>query len=306
MRISSKVERQIKEFICGMQLSTCTLKTYTYALTTFYKWFEMNVKRRGSVPEQKNIIAFKNYMKDKRKLSANTIDLFHTSLKKYFDWMMKNGLINKNPVDGIRRDPKSRDFLIERLDKYQSSNLLSSFNQEDIGQLRDYTMVVIMLTMGLRRIEIERINIEDIENFRLKVQGKGQIYKDQCLKLTHLAYDSIQKYIVIRGPVNSGSPLFVSRSDRSKDKRISPCYISKMVKDHLLKIGINNPKISCHSLRHTCAYDLLEKTKDENIVQAQLRHRSIDTTHRYTHGLEIEINKEKAIQALDDIWDKRK
>lgn len=305
MNISPQISKEIKEFINSMQWSDCTLKSYKYALTVFFKWFESNHKRRGSLPIRKNIIAFKNYMKEKKKLSANTLDLYHTTLKKFFEWMMRNGKMQSNPMDRIKRDQKSKDFMIERLDRYQSTALLNSFDQDKINQLRDYTMVVIMLTMGLRRIEIVRMNVEDLDNYKIKIQGKGQLFKNQSLELSNIAYDAIHNYLLKRKDFIPTDPMFVSFSDRSKNKRISPCYISHMVKSHILTIGINNPKISCHSLRHTCAYDILERTKDENIVQSQLRHASINTTHRYTHGLEQEINKGKALHAINERWSRR-
>lgn len=285
-----------------MQWSECTVKSYKYTLTVFFKWFESNPKRKGLLPVRKNIISFKYYMKDKKKLSANTLDLFHTTLKKFFDWMIRNGNMQSNPMDQIKRDQKSKDFMIERLDTYQSKNLLSSFDKTKLSELRDYTMVVIMLTMGLRRIEIVRMNVEDLENYKIKVQGKGQLFKNQSLELSDIAYDAIHDYLSMRKEIAPTDPMFVSLSDRSKNKRISPCHISQMVKAHLVTIGINNPKISCHSLRHTCAYDILSRTKDENIVQSQLRHASINTTHRYTHGLEQQQNKAKALQAINEIW----
>jgi len=305
MNISPQISKEINDFISSMQWSDCTLKTYKYALTVFFKWFESNCKRRGSLPARKNIILFKSYMKEKKKLSANTLDLFHTTLKKFFEWRIRNGKMQSNPMDQIKRDQKSKDFMIERLDQNQSISLLASFDQTKINQLRDYTMVVIMLTMGLRRIEIVRMNVEDVENNKIRIQGKGQLYKNQSLELSGIAKDAINDYLSRRKDIIPSDPMFVSLSDRSKNKRISPCYISRSVKEHLLKIGIDNPKISCHSLRHTCAYDILSKTKDENVVQSQLRHASINTTHRYTHGLEQQQNKDKALHAINEIWRRR-
>jgi site-specific recombinase XerD len=302
MEISSQSERQIREFIGSQQWSDCTQKSYTYALHIFFRWFEMNSKRRGKLPERKNIIAFKAFMKDKKKLSPNTLDLYHTSLKIFFQWLIANGKMTTNPMDHLKRDQKSKDFLIGYLDHNQSRQLLASFDQTKNNELRDYAMVVIMLTMGLRRIEIVRMNISDVENHRIKIQPKGQNFKNRILELSDLSYEAINNYISFRGSGTSRTPLFISLSNRAKNQRISPGYISQMVKSHLLTIGINNPKFSCHSLRHTCAYSILAQTKDENIVQAQLGHSSINTTHRYTHGLEIEINKGKALQAINEIW----
>jgi integrase/recombinase XerC len=263
----------------------------------------MNSKRRGKLPERKNIIAFKAFMKDKKKLSPNTLDLYHTTLKIFFDWMIENKQMVSNPMNGIKRDQKSHDFMIERLQTHQSKELLTTFDRTTLNGLRDFTMVIIMLTMGLRRVEIVRMNISDVENCRIKIQSKGQFFKNQYLNCSNLANESLKSYMQMRGEIDHESALFVSFSNRAKNQRISPGYISQMVKDHLLTIGINNPKISCHSLRHTCAYDILAWSNDENIVQAQLRHSSINTTHRYTHGLEIEINKGKALEAINEIWE---
>jgi len=305
MELSRQEQKLIKDYIGSEDFAEATIRTYSAVLTRFYKWFNSNCKRRGLIPEHKNLIAFRNFLKGKNN-KGKSVNLFITVLRKYFDWMILSGNMKNNPMNGIKLEHQDKEFMREKLNKKQSIELLSSFNIDDESQLRDYTMVVIMLTMGLRRIEVHRINIEDIEDSKLKIQGKGQNYKNDSLQLTHLASQAIEKYLSVRVKGKPGTALFISLSDRSKNKRISECYISKMVKNHYLTIGINDPKISCHSLRHTCAYDLLERTKDESIVQTQLRHKSIDTTHRYTHGLEKEINKNKALESLNKMWDERR
>lgn len=118
-----------------------------------------------------------------------------------------------------------------------------------------------MLRTGLRTIEIIRANREDII-FRggkriLLIWGKGKDEKDSFVILTDKAYKPIEYYLKTKGKGKNGDPLFSSTSNNSKEKRLSTRTISKIAKEGLKAVGLDDKHYTAHSLRHTTAVNIL-------------------------------------------------
>ena len=114
-----------------------------------------------------------------------------------------------------------------------------------------------MLRTGLRTIEIIRADIEDIRQQSgeaiLWIHGKGRDSKNEFVLLTHEALKPIYEYLQARGRVKEPGPLFVSLSDRNRNKRLTTRSIRRIVKEHLRDICLDSDRLTAHSLRHTFA-----------------------------------------------------
>lgn len=115
-----------------------------------------------------------------------------------------------------------------------------------------------MISCGLRDIEVSRANIEDMrpvgDRMGLFIQGKGHSEKDDFVVLPSRIEYIIREYLSNReDEYDSDSPLFISTSNRSLNKRLSTRSISKVVKTSLRNIGLNSNRLTAHSLRHTAA-----------------------------------------------------
>lgn len=157
-----------------------------------------------------------------------------------------------------------------------------------LKNLRDRAMAALMTLEGLRRIEICRANVEDIEEtdtgVRILVHGKG---KDGYIYPREDTVACIQNYLIQRGPVQSdkdGEPIFVSLSKGDKVRgRITRIGLSKWIDTMLTKAGITKKGRGCHALRHTCGALLYQATRDVKVVQETLRHASIAMAAKYSH-----------------------
>lgn len=234
-----------------------------------------------------------------RKLSVFTIISHVSAIKSLFSFMAVRNLYPDIARD-IKVPKKPRGFSRDPLTKEQAKGLIKSAIGDDIVAKRDYAIINTLLRCGLRSIEIIRADIGDIRQSGgtpvLWVQGKGRDSKDEFVVLTTEALDAINNYLVLRGNINLNEPLFVSHSPRNKNGRLATRSIRRIVKQYLSECGINNKRLTCHSLRHTFATLALANHAPLLAVQQAMRHSNINTTMIYTHMIDrLENGAEKFI-----------
>lgn len=210
--------------------------------------------------------------------SGKTIQRQLSSLRRLFEYLIREQQIKNNPVKGIpapktgRKLPKAPD--IEQLDQ-----LLMATDQ-DVFHIRDRAMFELMYSSGLRLSELVGINLHDIkrQEHQLRVLGKGN--KERELPVGRKALEAVEKWLKVRGELakTAETALFVSRfgtriTQRGVQQRLEQLAISQGLPMHM------HP----HMLRHSFASHLLESSGNLRAVQELLGHADISTTQIYTH-----------------------
>lgn len=225
------------------------------------------------------------------------------AVKLFFQWTEQEGLypdIAKH-IKGAKLD---RDHKKDYLTPKQVSKLLASIDREGREVLRDYAIIALMVTSGLRTVEVMRANIEDIRTVAdftaLYIQGKGHEEKNTYVKLVEPVEDAIRVYLDRRGEEEPDAPLFASESDRNIGERMTTRSISRIVKNALRAAGFNSDRLTAHSLRHTTATLNLLNGGTVEETQQLLRHTNINTTMIYSHALERAKNnsEERVAKAI--------
>lgn len=258
---------------------------------------------------QKTIIDFKESLNN---LSATSIKDHIYTLRSFFLWL-DNQI--KNPyfislMNDVRLPYTSKNYKKDPLTVDQIANLLNDIETtSEIGK-RDYAIILLMVTSGLRPIEISNLNVSDIGNLLneniLYIKGKGHHDKDGIVKIGEKTDLAIREYLSSRSDiVTPESPLFISTSNFHKGNRLTAKGISKIIRNYLRKNGFpSGGRISPYSLRHSCAMIALLNSKKNkgNIlldIQQVLRHKSIESSMYYLQPLDrLENNIELMI---DDI-----
>jgi site-specific recombinase XerD len=139
-----------------------------------------------------------------------------------------------------------------------------------IRDLRNRAMIELAYGSALRRAEIVRLNIADIDcsGMTARVTGKGN--KVRIVPLTHAACDAVREYLLERKAARG--PLFVAHPQGT---RLAPCSLNLIFK----KTGGIRP----HLYRHACATHMLGNGCDIRIIQELLGHEYLTTTQVYTH-----------------------
>lgn len=287
----------IDDFKNNLDESKETKETYVKGVRAFIKWCNDN----GIIePTHATLIQFKEDLIREGK-KANTISMYVTALKKLYKYLETKGI--KNIASDLKGGKHKRNYSKDPLTLDQAKELLASIDRTTAEGKRNYALIHLLLTTGLRTIEIERANIEDIRNVGntsvLYIQGKGRDDKDEYVKLTYETLKAINEYLATRTNKDDKDPLFTSLSDRTYGKRLKTRSIRDIVKKAFRKIGIDSDKITTHSLRHTAITLTLLGGSTIQEAQQLARHSNINTTMIYAHNLErIESQAENNIQTL--------
>jgi integrase/recombinase XerC/integrase/recombinase XerD len=266
-----------------------TIATYISHLNHWLVWCRL----QGVDPGQARPLHLKAFRQELVQSGAAhaTIGLKLTTIRRFYDGAVSRGLLEKNPGKDIKA-PRKRTAdaeIIKCLTAGETERLFESIpHDHKLKNLRDRAMTALMALEGLRRIEICRANLDDIEEtdsgVRILVHGKG---KDGYIYPREDTVACIQGYLIQRGDVVSdkdGEPIFVSLGKAGKlGGRITRIGLSKWMDTMLVKAGITKKGRACHALRHTCGALLYQATRDVKVVQETLRHASIAMAAKYSH-----------------------
>lgn len=290
-------ESLIERFAKFAGVSESSRKTYTKSLKQMLKYFAAN----GIVnPTRENLVEWIDGMKAENK-SASTIQLYVTAAKIFFRWLAQEELF-KNIADHLKSGVKpSHEHKKDALTTEQCAELVKNVKGNSEKNLRDRAILSLMVTCGLRTIEVVRANVGDIRfdrgKFFLNVQGKGHSAADERVLLPKQVHKAIMSYLKIRGNVKANDALFVATSRNCRGQRLQTQSVSRMVKRELRAIGLDSPRLTAHSLRHSVATNLVFRGVELPKVQMVLRHKSISTTMIYANAWQRYTNDSEQLLA---------
>lgn len=266
-----------------------TIETYTRAIRQFYKYLEDNGITQ---PTRSDVINYRDYINATHK--ATTTASYLMAVKLFFQWLEQEGLY-KDIAQHIKAPKIENIYKKDYLNAEQVKGLLSSVDTTDIKGLRDYAILALMITTGLRDVEIMRANREDIGTVGgvdvLYIQGKGKDGKNNFVKLAKPVEEAIKAYLKAREAKEASAPLFTSTAHRNNNARLTTRSISRIVKGRLVNAGLDSDRLTAHSLRHTAGTLNLRAGATLEETQQLLRHSNINTTMIYAHLLKREDNK---------------
>ena len=202
-----------------------------------------------------------------------------SSVKSFFQYLtVKRHLLDYNVCQELDM-PKRQSSLPRYLEETECEALLNAC--EGPYALRDYCMLMILLSCGLRVSELVSLNITDIYEDHLRVIGKGN--KERVVFFAEGCREAIDDYLTVRDPdkisPEDKNALFISRDNR----RISVRGVQKMLDKKLKLAGLDSSRYSPHKLRHTAATLMLKNGVDTRALQEVLGHSNLNTTQIYTH-----------------------
>lgn len=277
-------------FIAYLDVSKKTVETYTRAVKQFLKYLDVN----GIIkPIREDILAYRDKLRRTHK--PTTVQNYITAVRLFFRWTAQVGAY-PNIAEHVKGAKLDRNHKKDYLTSRQVKKVLSVVIGDSLRELRDYAILSLMFTGGLRTIEVSRANIEDLRTAGnsevLYLQGKGHEEKTDYIKLVPAVEDAIRAYLKARGDIqNTREPLFVSTSNNGSGQRLSTRTISGLVKRALIKAGYNSDKLTAHSTRHTAVTLALMGGQKLEEVQQFARHKNLATTLIYAHNIDREKNK---------------
>jgi|TARA_B100001939_G_scaffold288567_1_gene259485 integrase/recombinase XerC len=249
-----------------------TVSAYINDLEEFNKFLNIN---RVKLNEKLNYSFVRQWIVElsENGLSSRSINRKISSLKSYFNFLIAINKLNVSPLK-LHRNLKVDPKIIIPFNEREMDKVFEIFNNNSGKLDRDFLIIEILYSTGIRRDELINLKFEDIyfEQGLIKVLGKRN--KERLVPVLPNLLSKIKKYSS-NNSINSY--LFKSKNG----KKISPSTIYRIVKKYFRQISSKN-KISPHVLRHSFATHMINNGADINSVKEILGHSSLASTQIYT------------------------
>ena len=263
----TRLRKMMLEELQRRNYSEITTRNYLRVVTEFANYFGKSPDKLG--PNE--LRTYQAYLLTECKLTAGTVVNRVAALRFFF-------------VKTLKRH-QFRDFLPYPQDRRRLPTVLS---REEVarlinaaGTLFRRTLLMTLYATGMRRSELARLKVSDIDSQRMiirVVEGKGG--KDRDLPLSPALLESLREYWRWRKP---RLYLFPTRTCRHRlDQPISDKTVWIACSDAARRAGIRK-RVTPHTLRHSWATHLLEAGTDLRTIQVLLGHGDLETTAQYLH-----------------------
>ena len=230
----TQLRKRMLEELQRRNYSPTTVRAYLYAVEDFARYF-------GKSPDklsQEQLRQYQLHLLHDHKLTIGTIVGRIAALRFFFVKVLRRPY---RQIDLIY--PKRPERLPTVLSEEEVARLIDSAKN-----LLDYAMLMTLYATGVRRAELIRLKVEDVDSQRMILhirQGKGN--RDRDLPLTPKLLKTLREYWRWMKPKTYLFPGMVH--NWRADKPITPKCVWSAVRDAAKRAGIKK-RVSPHTLRN--------------------------------------------------------
>jgi integrase/recombinase XerD len=292
-------ETLAQEFETSRKVRNLKAKTLSETgrhLTAFFEYLcRRNISHvDGITKEVISTYQIKQYERINHKGVPNSIGYQNAVLravKQFVGFLKDTGYIVSGPVENVpyAKEPKTLPRSI--MTPSETRKILNMPDTKSVIGYRDRTMLEVLYSTGIRKTELQKLTINDVDYHDgfMRVNGKGD--KERVVPIGRIACRYLENYIktvrpeLIKDPYNSH--LFLSIRGNRINTNMTWYIIKKYAKKAKIKKNVH-----CHTFRHTCATAMLKNRADIRTIQELLGHESLLSTQIYTH---VSINDLKEV-----------
>ncbi len=201
-----------------------------------------------------------------------------SSLRVYFKWLLKEGVVKDNPVSKIKSPKQSKNlpsfFREAQLDPVNFDSLFD----DSFDGVRNRLVIEFLYQTGVRLSELIALKVKDVDQSKVKVLGKRN--KERVIPISEnlsALIKDYQKKITEQGIVNEY--LFVLKNG----KTLYPKFVYRLINSYFSNVT-DVDKCSPHVLRHTFATHMLNNGAGLETLKELLGHANLSATQVYTHN----------------------
>ena len=218
-------------------------------------------------------------------------DYFNT-FRVFFTYLFDEEYIDRNPMKTMRA-PKVPQKVMRTFTPQEISQILKSFNTTDFLGLRNYTIMCLFFSTGMRKSELLDLKMNDVNITLdiLKVTGKGN--KQRMLPIGKTLRRVLMRYMNEREDYlkDTTCEYLIISYVRQQFKEGGINRIFNTIKKEL---NIEGEKFCAHTWRHTFAKTFLLNGGDLFSLQRIMGHSSLNTTRKYVSLNDKEIKLQHA------------
>ncbi len=268
----------VEPFVASLTSSAAhTVAAYRSDVVGFVSWAARGVAASPGEVDRTVLRRYVAYLTT-RQYARRSIARKVASLRRYFGWLRRSGVIAADPSVGLS-GPRGDGRLPRVLNADAVHDLLEGpvpDNEPEWRRRRDDAVLEVLYGSGLRVSELCALDVDaaDLRASAVTVWGKGG--KQRRVPLSEPAVAALRAWLSIRHEAvaaDAGSALFANE----RGKRLGPRDVRRV-----LDRRASSPTHP-HALRHSFATHLLDGGADLRAVQELLGHSNVATTQRYTH-----------------------
>ena len=262
----TRLRKMMLEELERRNYSAGTTRRYLRFVERFAQHFHKSPDKLG--PD--HLRSYQAYLLRELKLCPGTVENHVAALRFFFVRMLR-----RHEFREYLPYPKTRKKLPNILSQEEVSCLINASSN-----LFERTLLMVLYGTGMRRSEVARLKIADIDSQRMiihVVDGKG--HKDRDLPLSPTLLENLRVYWRWLKPRDY---LFPSRKHRDAEQPISDKTVWLACTEAARKAGLRK-SASPHLVRHAWATHLLEAGTDLRTIQLLLGHEDLEVTAQYLH-----------------------
>lgn len=282
--------QHIDRFLVNMEVlnkAPATIETTRFKFRKFLDWCDMRSIETAEEVTLQKLQSFQNYLarykrNNGEKMIVTTQHAILSTLKNFFNWMRRQGHLDIDPAENLELPNLRAKTLPNR--GLSIDEVAKLFKTPDVNTklgLRDRMMFAILYATGIRREELCKLDIEDIDlsGKSMRVQGKGG--KERMVALGDTACSWIEKYLEESRPEldfgHAGKALILNKNG----VRVSSKGLSHTMKRIFEKAGVHKQGAT-HLWRHTFCTKLVASGCNLAVVQEFMGHASLEYISRYS------------------------
>ena len=277
------LERFIRYIEHEKRYSPHTVSAYQSDLEQFFHYLnhpEQTVSHPSEVTYQHIRSWMVHLMED---VTARSVNRKIATLRKYFKFLMREGLISSNPASKVQ-SPKIKKQLPVVVEDEKLNAMLNSTEAftDDFAGTRDKLVIEILFGTGIRLAELVDLKEDDVDLYGSTIKVLGKRNKERIIPINHELSELLKRYLALKKSENfdnNSSTVIVT----NKGTEAYPKLIYLIVQKYLSYISTQDKK-SPHVLRHTFATSLLNRGADLNAIKELLGHANLSATQVYTHN----------------------
>ena len=262
--------------------SEYTVRSYQDDLIQFFDYLELQFGK--ILPAEINHNHIRSWLASlkERDITSKTINRKISSLKSFFKYLVKTGVLKQTPMSKIVT-PKISKRLPDFIKVDDAEKLTNSLvNTEDWKSLNTKMLITLFYNTGMRLSELINLKESQVDFYKrqIKVLGKGN--KERIIPVSPDIIRMIKDYIQQKRKEfeHADDKLLVTE----KGKKMYPKYAYLIVRSFLGSEVKTLDKKSPHILRHSFATHLSNNGADLNAIKDLLGHSSLAATQVYTHN----------------------
>lgn len=198
-------------------------------------------------------------------------------LRSLLRFLYLRGLTERALADAIPPVAGWRDTAIPgTMSRGDVDRLLASFDREQLQGARNFAIVMLLARLGLRSIEVARLELEDLHWRSGEIVVRGKARRQDVLPMPREVGDALAGYLSLRGQRDERR---VFLTCRAPTRPIRADLVGDVVQRACIRAGVAH--VGAHQLRHQLAREMLREGASMIDISQVLRHRDLATTAIY-------------------------